>query len=135
MAKQKKKKKLPVYNLNIEQIRALQKNAYEQALDELQRNQRELINQSADNILKDNIHTYFYMPLFVLHDFYGFGKKRLIEFTNYMLDIFSDWNDGFYSVDDIKKMLFDETGFDIDVEAHYKDVDISVNGNTTRISG
>lgn len=55
-----------------------------------------------------------YAPLLVLRDKYGFGKKRLGDFTEYLIDEIKALESGYVSLDDIAKVIKDETGIEIE---------------------
>ena len=51
----------------------------------------------------------------VLHDKFGFGKKRLAEYICWVGDYFDSVHRDFVSFDDIKKCIYDELGIDFEL--------------------
>lgn len=119
--KKTKKKKMAVYNLNAEQIRMIQKDAYNEAYKMIKKEHKAyvdmVINKKADELLDDNFHLFFYLPLLVLRDKLGYGKKRLKEFADLLTVYFEDWNSGLFTLEDIENQLKEETGLVINVKA------------------
>lgn len=50
------------------------------------------------------------MPLMVLRDKYGFGEKRLNQFSDYLFDLYNCFDTGHVTFDDLIKILKDEVG-------------------------
>lgn len=50
------------------------------------------------------------IPVMVLHDKYGFGKKRLPEFMDHVMELYDSFNRGYLTLDDIVECLEKETG-------------------------
>ena len=50
------------------------------------------------------------LPMIVLHDKYGWGKKRLSDFMNYVLDQYDSFNKNFIALDDLWNTIEKETG-------------------------
>lgn len=48
----------------------------------------------------------------VLHDKFGFGKRRLSEYMMYVYDYFDSIYKEYVSFDDIKECIYDELGID-----------------------
>lgn len=48
------------------------------------------------------------IPLLVLRDKFGFGKKRLGRYLQYYAEAVSSYNQGYFKLTDIEKMLMDE---------------------------
>ena len=48
----------------------------------------------------------------VLHDKFGFGKKRISEYMIYVYDYFDSIYNDYVSFDDIKECIYDELGVD-----------------------
>lgn len=93
--KQKVKSKEPTYNLTMVQIENLKKQATDEAVRKVVR------FAMAKN---------FYFSMMVLRDKYGFGKKRLGDFMEYMADLYDSFGDGYLSLEDMEITIFEETG-------------------------
>ena len=89
-----KAKATKTYTLTVEQIDAMKKKAAVEAT-----------YQSVIAMLG--------LPLMVLMDKYGFRKKRLTAFTEKWITLFEGFEQGYFSVDDMRKTIKDETGYDI----------------------
>ena len=50
------------------------------------------------------------LPMIVLHDQYGWGKKRLSDFMDYVLDQYDSFNKDFITLDDLWNTIEKETG-------------------------
>lgn len=50
------------------------------------------------------------LPLWVLRTKYGFGKKRLLEFSDHYADLMESYSEGYLDLEDIMTALEDETG-------------------------
>ena len=50
------------------------------------------------------------LPMIVLHDKYGWGKKRLSDFTNHVLEQYDSFNKNFIALDDLWNTIEKETG-------------------------
>ena len=50
------------------------------------------------------------LPMIVLHDKYGWGKKRLSDFMDHVLDQYDSFNKDFITLDDLWKTIEKETG-------------------------
>lgn len=50
------------------------------------------------------------MPLIVLRDKFGFGKVRLERFVDELCDVQDSFNQGYVTLEDLHKTLYEETG-------------------------
>lgn len=50
------------------------------------------------------------LPMIVLRDKYGWGKKRLSDFMNHVLEQYDSFNKNFISLDDLWNAIEKETG-------------------------
>lgn len=50
------------------------------------------------------------LPVIVLHDKYGWGKKRLSDFMDYVLEQYDSFNKNFITLDDLWNTIEKETG-------------------------
>lgn len=53
------------------------------------------------------------LPLITLHDKFGFGKQRLEKFADGVLEEWKCFDEGYVTIDDLKKILERETGIKI----------------------
>ena len=54
------------------------------------------------------------IPLIVLRDKYGFGPKRMTEYIQAFDNEIGAVNEGYLKIEDIKQMLRDEVGIDLE---------------------
>lgn len=87
------KNKEPVLNVKVSDISKIKENA---------------VNQAADTAFVMMIT----IPLMVLRDKYGFGKKRLEVFSDYVLDLYESFDKGYITFDDLKETLKEEAGIE-----------------------
>ena len=50
------------------------------------------------------------LPMIVLHDKYGWGKKRLSDFIDHVLEQYDSFNKNFIALDDLWNTIEKETG-------------------------
>ena len=50
------------------------------------------------------------LPMIVLHDKYGWGKKRLYDFIDHVLEQYDSFNKNFITLDDLWNTIEKETG-------------------------
>ena len=86
------------YNLSVKEIEEMKMEAFEEAL-----------NTSFKLMLG--------IPLIVLRDKYGFGKKRLNDYIDYVLEEQDSFNKGYFTLEDVEQMLYEE------VDIKLKDID------------
>ena len=87
-------KKVVTYNLTEEQINQIKKEATDKALE------------TAFTLMLG-------IPLMVLRDKYGFGKKRMNEYIDYALETYDSFNKGYFTLEDVEKMLREEVEVNI----------------------
>lgn len=93
--KEPKKEKTPTYNLTWEQIQQMKKDAAKEAVGTV-------------------IELTLGIPAMVLKDKYGFGKKRLPEALDHMVDLYESYEQGYLTLQDIRKTLWEEGGYKIE---------------------
>ena len=93
--KEQKKEKTPTYNFTWEQIQQMKKDAAKEAVSEV-------------------IELTLGIPAMVLKDKYGFGKKRLPEALDHMVDLYESYEMGYLTLQDIRKALWEEGGYQIE---------------------
>ncbi|MBO5100591.1 MAG: hypothetical protein J6B63_04705 [Treponema sp.] len=75
------------------------------------------INKNKETATKDAVNEavslMLSIPVMVLHDKYGFGKKRLQKFTDQCLELFDSFNKGYVSFEDLINTLKEETGVEV----------------------
>ena len=74
--------------------------------DVMKRAEDQLINRVSSNCLA--------ACCLILHDKYGFGKKRLSQYMLYVYDYFDSIYGDWLSFEDIRKTIYDEIGIDFD---------------------
>lgn len=89
------KTKEPTYNLTFSQIENIKKNATDEAIKKL------VPYATAKN---------FYLSIMILRDKYGFGKKRLGDFVEFMAELYDSLDKGYLSLEDMENTIFEETG-------------------------
>lgn len=55
------------------------------------------------------------IPIMVLRDKYGFGKKRLDAFSDYVLDLYDSFNKGYITLDDLRETLKEEVNIEFKI--------------------
>lgn len=50
------------------------------------------------------------LPLIVLRDKEGYGKKRLERFQDYLIEQYKCFDEGYMGLDEVKKVIEEETG-------------------------
>lgn len=93
--KEQKKEKTPTYNFTWEQIQQMKKDAAKEAVSEV-------------------IELTLGIPAMVLKDKYGFGKKRLPEALDHIVDLYESYEMGYLTLQDIRKTLWEEGGYKIE---------------------
>ena len=53
------------------------------------------------------------LPVLVLRDNWGFGTVRLERFIDQVIDMYEAFNEGYLTLDDIQKVIEEETGIEI----------------------
>jgi hypothetical protein len=93
--KEQKKEKTPTYNLTWEQIQQMKKDAAKEAVGTV-------------------IELTLGIPAMVLKDKYGFGKKRLPEALDHMVDLYESYEQGYLTLQDIRRTLWEEGRYKIE---------------------
>ena len=63
---------------------------------------------------EDIIATTMYVPMLVLRDKYGFGRKRLGDFLEYVIDQMKAVEMGYVTTKDMQRTITEETGIRFD---------------------
>ena len=90
-------KKNKVYNLSVQDIAQMKIDAVEEAT-------------------RIGFKTMLVFPLIVLRDKHGFGRKRMNDFVEDVLDQYKMFEEGYFSLEDINKVLEEEVGIKISKE-------------------
>lgn len=98
MKKTKEKKKTPTYTVTYDEIQNYIRQGYEKG-------KQDSIQKATNFSLA--------VPLMVLRDEFGFGKKRLNQFFNNYLDLYDSIDKNYLDINDILKTLKKETGIEI----------------------
>lgn len=70
---------------------------------------RSAANQATDQVFK----LMMALPVYVLHNDWGFGKVRCERFAEQMLRVYDDYRTGYVTMDDLMQALHDEAGMTI----------------------
>lgn len=92
--KQGVKQKTPTYNLSKDQIEAVKQKAVMEA------------SKQAFILMLG-------IPLIVMRDEFGFGKKRLERFIDRAIDQYDSFDKGYITLDDLINTIFEETGVEV----------------------
>lgn len=68
------------------------------------------LNKVTQKATNDVFELLLAIPVSVLHDKFGFGKKRCTEFTEKVLDLFDSYNRGYITIEDLREILWEEAG-------------------------
>lgn len=93
--------KKKTYMVTMEEIRKYEKRGYDKAIDMA--------------TLYSSL-----IPLWVLRNDYGFGAKRLEDFTDKIIELTQDLDAGRLSIMDIKKTIEEETGLIVRLDKDLK---------------
>ena len=88
--------KQPVYQLTPDAIRKIRKEAYDKSYGD-----------AADTAVV----LLLSMPIRVMHEQFGWGKKRLMELAEALTDEYQRFSDGEMTLEDYQQFVLDETGF------------------------
>lgn len=97
------KKKTATYNFTQEQLRA----AISEGMEEYKDKIREEVTNQALRVIA-------YVPLIVLHDKWGFGKKRLEKFLYEFAEQIDCLENKYVGFDDMIATIKEETGLNVD---------------------
>ena len=89
--KPKKKKKTAVYNFTLEQI-------------------EELKRKTVKDAVKTLIELTLGLPVMVLHDKHGWGKVRNERFVDEVMKLYSAYEEGYLTLEDVRDALQEEAG-------------------------
>lgn len=80
------------------------------ALKVLNKNMAMHMNDLRKKDLEEIFSGFLALFCLVLHDKFGFGKKRLTVVVSYAVEMFNDVADGRLTFDDMREAIFRETG-------------------------
>ena len=69
-------------------------------------------NQATDQVIK----LMLALPVYVLHDKWGFGRVRCERFADELLKLYDAYQSGYVTIDDLMQVLEDEAGMTISKE-------------------
>lgn len=69
-------------------------------------------NQATDQVIK----LMLALPVYTLHDKWGFGKVRCERFSEQLLNLYDAYQSGYVTIDDLLQVLEDEAGMTISKE-------------------
>ena len=87
----KKKEKTPTYNFTLEQIEAMKRDAVRDAVQAL-------------------IELTLGLPVMVLHDKHGWRKIRNERFVDDVMKLYSSYEEGYLTLEDVRDALWEEAG-------------------------
>lgn len=90
----KKKKKTPTYNFTLEQIEEMKRKSVRDAVQAL-------------------IELTLGLPVMVLHDKHGWGKVRNERFVDEVMKLYSSYEEGYLTLEDVREALWEEAGVKI----------------------
>ena len=97
------KTKVPTYRFTQEQLHAEINKGIDKFKDEIR-----------DDVTDKALRVIAYVPLIVLHDKWGFGKKRLEKFLYEFAEQIACLENKYVSFDDMIATIKDETGLNVD---------------------
>ena len=114
------RKKSKTYNLTAQQIATIQSEAENKVFKEIESVLDEILKKEANIRVKEALIQTFYVPLLTLRNM-GWGKKRLGKFAKDMIEQYVMFEEKYYSTDDVKNMIYEETGLKLDFKLDFKD--------------
>lgn len=82
------------------------------------------IRQMQDDAKSEAVNVAFVLmmslPLIVLRDKHGFGKKRLSDFCELVLEQYRCFNEGYIGLDELRDILREETGIQLLIDKDIK---------------
>lgn len=104
--KRKNKQHIPTYNYTKEQLDAYAAKRVASVINNIR---EDLYKDVEDKIFEALLG----LPILVLHDKFGFGRKRLGRFIQHVMRNIDYLDEGYYTHADLRKTLFDEVGVEI----------------------
>lgn len=89
------KRRVPTYNMNTQQIRTLKEDVAQEATE------RAFILMLG-------------IPVMVLRDQFGFGRKRLEKFTDAIFELYDSYEKDYITLEDLIRTIYEETGVKIE---------------------
>lgn len=103
--------------MNRQERRRLYKKSFKEPVINLKRQDVSLIKESVpDNGVEIAFKLILSIPVMVLKDKFGYGKKRLERFINEVLNLYDSYNKGYVELEDLFKTLEEETGITFEEE-------------------
>lgn len=96
--KKKKKTKTPTYTVTYEEIQKYIRQGYEKGY-------QDAIERATQLSMA--------VPIMVLRDEFGFGKKRIEKFVDAYMELYNAIDEGYLNLDDIIKTVNEETSVEI----------------------
>ncbi|WP_288961787.1 hypothetical protein [uncultured Peptoniphilus sp.] len=96
--KKKKKTKTPTYTVTYDEIQNYIKHGYEKG-------KQDSIERATQLSMA--------VPIMVLRDEFGFGKKRIEKFVDAYMELYNAIDEGYLNLDDIIKTVNEETNVEI----------------------
>ncbi len=113
------RKKATTYQLSSEQIASMSFNSEKQAYNTMKQNLNGILKEEGRRCTLEAFKQTFYIPLLVLRN-EGWGKVRLARFAENMIKQLEFFEDNAFTANDIKEMIKDETGIELEFELDFK---------------
>lgn len=76
----------------------------------IQQAKRTAANQATDQVVK----LMLALPVYVLHDKWGFGKVRCERFVEQLLELYEAYQKDYVTIEDLMQVLADEAGIRVE---------------------
>ena len=113
------RKKATTYQLSSEQIASMSFNSEKQAYNTMKQTLNGILKEEGRRCTLEAFKQTFYIPLLVLRN-EGWGKVRLARFAENMIKQLEFFEDNAFTANDIKEMIKDETGIELEFELDFK---------------
>lgn len=118
--RRKEREKNTTYNLTASQLASIQTECERKAYREVKDCLNQTLKAEGERLTLQAFEQTFYLPLLVLRN-NGWGKVRLKRFAEEMIDQWAYFEDGEINHHDIKSVIKEETGLDVDFKLNFKD--------------
>ena len=113
------RKKPTTYNISSEQIATMNFNSQKAAYKDLKNDLNGILKEEGRRCTLEAFKQTFYIPLLVLRN-EGWGKVRLARFAENMIKQLEFFEDNAFTANDIKEMIKDETGIELEFQLDFK---------------
>lgn len=119
-ARRLERKKDKTYRITASQLSAIQAECEKKAYRDVKDCLNQTLKEEGERLTLQAFQQTFYLPLLVLRNM-GWGKVRLKRFAEAMIDQWEFFEDGEINHNDIKDVVKEETGLDINFKLNFKD--------------